>query len=250
MSDTSPIRDSASKFDASRADDYAIQSRTALAGYDACHEIAVCLLAAALGQGSHARILVVGVGGSGQEILTGGRLEPNWRYVGVDPSAPMLDKARTAVEAAGLADRAELRLARVEDLTQEPAFDAAILIGVLHHISGVKAKQAILDEIAKRTRPGAPFILAGNRVRYTSRPLFLKAWGERWRMLGEQQDAIQARLGKILEGADPPGSDAKVAALLNRSGFEMPELFFSSLFWGGWISFRRQDARVELKVKA
>src|SRR4051812_13873293 len=92
----------ASKFDAGRADDYAVQSRTALAGYDACHEVAACLLSAALGRGSVARILVVGVGGSGQEILTGGRLEPGWRFVGVDPSAPMLEKARAAIEAAGL----------------------------------------------------------------------------------------------------------------------------------------------------
>ena len=32
--------DSAAKFDWERADDYAVQSRTALAGYDACHEVA------------------------------------------------------------------------------------------------------------------------------------------------------------------------------------------------------------------
>ena len=169
--------DSAAKFDATRADDYAVQSRTALAGYDACHEVGACLLAAALGRGAPARILVIGVGGSGQEIVTGGRLEPNWQFVGIDPSAPMLDQARLAVEAAGLGDRTDLRLGRVEDLPQDPAFDAAILIGVLHHIPGTKGKQAILEEIARRTRPGAPFILAGNRARYASRPLFLKAWG-------------------------------------------------------------------------
>jgi tRNA (cmo5U34)-methyltransferase len=242
MSKTPQVQDSAGKFDAGRADDYAVQSRTALAGYDACHEVAACLLAAALGAGAHARILVVGVGGSGQEIVTGARLEPNWRYVGVDPSAPMLDKARNAVEIAGLADRAELKLGRVGDLPETPEFDAAILIGVLHHIPGVQAKQAILDEIARRTRPGAPFILAGNRAAYSSRPLFLKAWGERWRMFGERDDAIQARLGKILEGADPPASDSEVAALLDRAGFAYPELFFSSLFWGGWISFRTGTA--------
>jgi tRNA (cmo5U34)-methyltransferase len=241
MSNTDGASDPAAKFDAGRADDYAVQSRTALAGYDACHEVAACLLAAALGPKASARILVVGVGGSGQEIVTGARLEPGWRYVGVDPSGPMLDKARTAVEGAGLAERAELILGRVEDLPEEPAFDAAMLIGVLHHVPGAEPKQTLLDEIAKRTRPGAPFILAGNRAAYASRPLFLKAWGERWRMFGEREDAIQARLGKILEGADPPASDAEVAALLERAGFGPPELFFSSLFWGGWIAFRAGD---------
>lgn len=242
MSKTPQPRDPAAKFDAGRADDYAVQSRTALAGYDACHELAACLLAAALGTGASARILVVGVGGSAQEIVAGARLGPLWRYVGVDPSAPMLDKAKAAVAAAGLVDRAELILGRVEDLPEGQSFDAVMLIGVLHHIPGAEAKQAILDEIARRARPGAPFILAGNRAAYASRPLFLKAWGERWRMFGERQEAVQARLGKILEGADPPASDADVSALLERAGFANPELFFSSLFWGAWISFRSGGA--------
>jgi len=229
---------SARKFDASRADDYAVQSRTALAGYDACHEVAACLLSAALGQGAPARILVVGVGGSGQEIVIGGRLEPAWRYVGVDPSAPMLDKARDAIAAAGLSERAELHLGRVQDLPDEPAFDAAMLIGVLHHLPGAALKAEILDEIAKRLRPGAPFIVAGNRGAYAGDPQFLAAWGARWRMFGEREDAIKARLGKILEGADPPASDAEVAELLERAGFGAPKLFFSSLFWGAWIAMR------------
>lgn len=238
MTDTQPASDTAAKFDTQRADDYAVQSRTALAGYDACHEVAACLLSAALGEGAAARILVVGVGGSGQEIVTGGRLEPNWQFTGIDPSAPMLEKARAAVSGAGLAGRADLRLGRVEDLPPDPVYDAAMLIGVLHHLPGEDAKRAILAEIARRMRPGAPLILAGNRGSYAQRSLFLKAWGQRWRLFGEAPEAIRARLGKILEGADPPGSDAVVAALLEEAGFRGPELFFASLFWGGWISFR------------
>jgi tRNA (cmo5U34)-methyltransferase len=47
----------ASKFDSSRAEEYAEQSRIALAGYGACHELAACLLSSILGQGSHASFL-------------------------------------------------------------------------------------------------------------------------------------------------------------------------------------------------
>lgn len=226
------------KFDMSRADDYAVQSRIALAGYEACHDVAACLLSAVLGRLTSARILVVGIGGSGQEIISGSKLGAAWTYVGVDPSQPMLEKARDAIQAAGVTGRAELHLGRVEDLPRERMFDAAMLIGVLHHVPGLGPKQKLLDEVAARTRSGAPFILAGNRGAYAGRPLFLKAWSERWRMFGEEESEIERRLAKILEGADPPSSDSEVVRLLDEAGFVQPELFFSSLFWGGWISFR------------
>jgi len=63
-------QNSAAKFDAARAGEYAQQSRVALAGYDACHELAACMLSAALGEGKPARVLVVGAGGTAGEIIT------------------------------------------------------------------------------------------------------------------------------------------------------------------------------------
>src|SRR5689334_10796522 len=81
----------AQKFDPARAREYEQQSRIALAGYDACHELSACILAAALGSGDSAQILVAGAGGGAREILTAGSLEPNWRFTAVDPSEPMMD---------------------------------------------------------------------------------------------------------------------------------------------------------------
>jgi tRNA (cmo5U34)-methyltransferase len=68
-------------------------------------------------------------------------------------------------------------LGRIEDLPDGPIFDAATLIGVLHHLPGDEAKQGILQAIAIRLEPGAPFILAGNHYAYASEPLMLNAWG-------------------------------------------------------------------------
>jgi hypothetical protein len=48
MSDSTP--DAAQEFDVTRAAEYETQSRIALAGYDACHELAACMLAAVLGK--------------------------------------------------------------------------------------------------------------------------------------------------------------------------------------------------------
>lgn len=228
--------DAAAKFDPARAAEYEKQSRIALAGYEACHDLAACLLAASLGAGSTATILVAGAGGTANEIVVAGRLEPNWSFVAVDPSHPMLDLAISRIEAAGLTDRTEVVVGAVADLPSDRQFDAATLIGVLHHLPGREAKQAILRDIAARLKPGAPFILAGNHYAYASQPLMMAAWAQRWRMNGDSTEEIESKLGKILQGADPPASEQVVADLLAEAGFDKPLRFFSSLFWGAWIT--------------
>jgi tRNA (cmo5U34)-methyltransferase len=238
MTDQTGTDPAAAKFDPSRAAEYASQSRIALAGYEACHDLAACVLAAALGPGREATILVAGAGGTGNEILTAGGLEPGWRFVAVDPSPPMLDMTMDRVRQAGLAARVRAVPGVVADLPAEDRFDAATLIGVLHHLPGQPAKQAILADIALRLRPGAPLVLAGNHQHYASQPLLLAAWGQRWRMQGATADEVQAKLGRILQGADPPESEQAVVDLLVDAGFEPPLRFFSSLFWGAWVTRR------------
>jgi tRNA (cmo5U34)-methyltransferase len=53
-----------------------------------------------------------------------------------------------------------------------------------------------------------------------------------------QRRKVKAKLGKILQGADPPHSEAAVFSLLANSGFEAPKRFFASLFWRAWIAIR------------
>lgn len=186
-----------------------------------------------------ARLLVVGAGGTGQEICVPAALEPGWQFTAVDPSAPMLALARANVEAAGFAARTQFVEAGVDALPDERAFDGATLIGVLHHVPGDAAKAALLDAIARRVKPGAPLVIAGNHRRYAEHPRLLDAWQQRWRMKGATPDAVRAQLAKILQGADPPADEEAVFALLRDAGFDAPLRFFSSLFWGAWIAVRR-----------
>lgn len=232
---------SVDKFDASRADEYAQQSRIALAGYDACHDLLACMLAAHLGSGQPARILVVGAGGTAQEILACAALEPLWQFCAVDPSAAMLELAVSQLQARDLLERTDVHLGTLDDLAQGEAYDAATLVGVLHHLPGEAAKQKILAQLAQRLKPGAPLILAGNQQPYASQPLLLAAWGQRWRQQGASAEQMQAKLGKILQGADPPASEAAIAQLLADAGFGAPTRFFSSLFWGAWLAERNVD---------
>ncbi|WP_073526962.1 class I SAM-dependent methyltransferase [Pseudomonas fluorescens] len=234
MNSSSP--NPAEKFDTSRANEYARQSRIALAGYDACQDLAACMLAASLGDAPSAKVLVVGAGGTAQEIIAMASLEPGWRFMAVDPSQPMLDAARQQLEANHLLDRTTLHLGTLEDLAADASYDAATLIGVLHHLEGDEAKDRMLRSIRAHLKPGAPLIVAGNHYAYASQPLLLAAWGQRWRQHGATPDEVKAKLGKILQGADPPHSEAAVQRLLHDAGFGDTTRFFSSLFWGAWLT--------------
>ena len=226
---------SAEKFDTSRANEYGRQSRIALAGYDACQDLAACMLAASLGTTTAANILVVGAGGTAQEIIAIAKLEPGWRFTAVDPSEPMLEAAKQQLAANNLLEKTDLHLGQVEDLPADASYDAATLIGVLHHLEGDDAKRQILRSIRAHLKPGAPLIVAGNQYAYASQPLLLAAWGQRWRQHGASADEVKAKLGKILQGADPPHSEAAVQKLLHEGGFGDATRFFSSLFWGAWL---------------
>ncbi|SXF65321.1 class I SAM-dependent methyltransferase [Klebsiella variicola] len=229
---------SAAKFDASRAGEYARQSRIALAGYDACHELSACMLSACLGEGTRKHILVVGAGGTAGEIITAATLEQLWSFVAVDPSQPMLELARTNIDEAGIADQVKIVSGSVSDLNAALLFDAAVMIGVLHHLPGVEAKHEILAETAMRLKPGSPLIVAGNYRAYASQPLLMAGWANRWRMNGADAEEIQTKMNKILHGAEPPPSEEAVFELLNAAGFKDPICFFSSLFWGAWLTQR------------
>ena len=75
----------------------------------------------------------------------------------------MMDIAVAQLQRHGLAGQTETHLGYVDDLPNARLFDAATLIGVLHHLPGDEAKRHILRSIAARLVPGGPLILAGNR---------------------------------------------------------------------------------------
>lgn len=237
MSDTPA--NSVTKFDQSRAEEYARQSRIALAGYDACHELSACMVSASLADVRQARILVVGAGGTAGEIIALAGLEPDWSFVAVDPSVPMLEAAQENIAKSGLAARVTCISGDLSSVAGDAVFDAAIMIGVLHHLPGDAAKRDIMRQLAAHLKDGAPLVVAGNYRAYQSQPLFMAAWARRWKMSGAQPDEIRAKMDRILQGAEPPVSQEAVDTLFTQNGFEQPTQFFASLFWGAWISRRR-----------
>ena len=101
-------------------------------------------------------VLVVGAGG-GLEIRYLSGFAAGWRFVGVDPSASMLNLARaTAGPVAG--DRMSLIEGKVEDVPNGP-FDAATCMLVMGLIPDDGSKLMTLKGVHQRLKPGAPFIL-------------------------------------------------------------------------------------------
>lgn len=232
---------SSSKFDQSRADEYGRQSRIALADYDACHELSACILTASMIDAPRPRILVVGAGGTAGEIIAAARLEPSWSFVAVDPSPSMVEVARANIVEAKLIERVEFIEGSLEQISGDASFDAAIMIGVLHHLAGENAKRQIMIHLAERLKAGAPLVLAGNYRPYKSEPLLLAAWEQRWRMTGANPNEVRAKMDRILQAAEPPESEDAVANLLADTGFDPPLRFFSSLFWGAWFTRRVRE---------
>ncbi|CAI8834849.1 hypothetical protein EMIT0196MI5_230022 [Pseudomonas sp. IT-196MI5] len=99
-----------------------------------------------------------------------------------------------------------------------------------------RSGRQILRSIRVHLKPGAPLVVAGNQYAYASQPLLLAAWGQRWRQHGASPEEVQVKLGKILQGADPPHSEAAVRKLLHDAGFGDATRFFSSLFWSAWLT--------------
>ena len=75
------------------------------------------------------------------------------RYVGIDSSAALLDRAKTALD--GLDARLEQR-----DIVENPPdaaldqFELVALFGVLHHIPGMDRRLALLRALGERVSPG------------------------------------------------------------------------------------------------
>ena len=100
--------------------------------------------------------LDIGTGPGLIPIMLAARV-PGLRLTGVDLSEPMLQKARKAAEAAGVADRFDIRLGDAKSLPfSEQSFDLVLCNSLLHHLP---APLALLNEISRVSKPGGAILL-------------------------------------------------------------------------------------------
>lgn len=175
------------------------------------------------------RLLVLGAGG-GLELKALAGTRPGWRLDGVDPSADMLRQASATL--GELASRATLHQGYIDDAPEGP-FDGATCLLTLHFLPAAERLRTV-REVARRLRPGAPFIVA-----HHSFPL-------------ERRDAWLARNAAFVVAAGVPAEQARSGmqamkeklpvlapeadeALLREAGFTAVELFYAALTFKGWV---------------
>ena len=95
--------------------------------------------------------------GPGDIPIRAAKARPGWAISAVDASAPMLDVARAAIAAAGLAKNITLVLADAKDTKLPSAsFDIVFSNSILHHVAD---PLAFWREVKRIAKPGAQILI-------------------------------------------------------------------------------------------
>lgn len=210
--------------------------RQVVPGYDDLMRLAPAVLRMTVGP--TARVLVVGAG-TGNELAAYAQGEPGWHLTAVEPSERMLVQARARMAGIGMESRVEFFQGQLAELPETRPFDAATLLLVLHFHPDDGAKLRLLEDVAARLRPGAPFALVDSHGD-AGTPAFdqvMEAWMRyaRYHGVSEEEEALyreQVRNGVY----NVP--EERVSELLREAGFRHPSQFYRALIFGGWVAER------------
>lgn len=218
--------------DASLVASYAQTAPNTVPGYHDIHTMASVLLAERAPD--DARVLVLGAGG-GLEVKAFATAHPQWSFLAVDPSAPMIELAKTTL--GPLAPRMDVHEGYVDDAPEGP-FDAATALLLLHLIEREDRLRTI-TEVHRRLRPGAPFIAThvsypqgdeAERTRWLDRHVaYLRAAGISAAYVEKAREMISQHLPSLSPDED--------RALIEQAGFTNVEPFFSAFSFRGWVGY-------------
>lgn len=217
--------------DPATVENYAERTARIVPGLYDLHKMAGVLLAEKAAD--QACILVVGAGG-GLELKAFSDYQPDWHFVGVDPSAEMLDQARQLLTPA--IQRITFHQGYTDSAPEGP-FDGATCLLTLHFLPAAE-RLATLKAIRHRLKPGAPLVVA----HYS----FVNNDQEAERWLGHNA-AFSVASGVAAESARnsisairqrlPILSPEQDTGLLHEAGFTDIELFYSAFSFKGWVAY-------------
>lgn len=190
---------------------------------------------------AEACVLCVGAG-TGAELLALAGAFPDWRFVAVDPAAPMLDVCRRRAAEAGCVDRCEFHAGYVHELPPTERFDAATSILVSQFLTVRTRRVDFFRAIARRLRPGATLVTADLAPAPDAIPPALFAvWQRMMNLAGatpEQVGAMLATYGRDVALVSP----GELESLLVEADFHGPVHFSQTLLIHAWFATRAPRA--------
>lgn len=209
---------------------YAENATRRVPGLHDVHRMALVLLSESTP--STGRVLVVGAGG-GMELGLFAESNQGWQFDGVDPSAEMLNLAKTSL--GPLTSRVQLHHGYVRAAPMGP-FDSASCLLTLHFTTETERLQT-LREIHARLKPGGVFVamhysIAQDRA---ERDLWLSRCAAF--AISSGVDPEQAKASATAIGAQlpilAPNQDED---LMREAGFSNIKTFYMGLAFRGWVA--------------
>lgn len=179
-------------------------------------------------------ILCVGVG-TGAEILSLAKVCPEWTFVGIDPSASMLEVCGERLKNAGIADRCQLIHGYVQDAPVGENFDAVLSILVGHFVKR-EVRQEFYQNMVNRLKANGYLINTELSFDLNSPefPLMLKGWEQVQTLMGATPESLVNLPQQLREVLTVLPSD-ETEILLKKSGVNNPVKFFQAFMISGWM---------------
>lgn len=178
-------------------------------------------------------ILCIGVG-TGAEILSLAQAYPQWTFVGVDPSASMLEVCKERLEKAGILNRCKLIHGYVQDVPAGKNFDAALGILVGHFVKREERLQ-FFENMVSRLKDDAYLINTEISFDLNSPefPSMLKNWEQVQKLMGATPESL-ASLPVQLQEFLTVLPNQETEDFIRKSGISKPIKFFQSFMITGW----------------